>query len=74
MYITCIFWFLSNLSKSARARTFKHLGEFFSAYFFQECQEKCSSAINEVNIDLLYCQKSGIFSQKARARTFAQIT
>ena len=38
---------------------------FFSAYLFQECQEKFSSAINEVNIDLL--SKSLIFSQKARA-------
>ena len=56
----------------ARARTFKPLGvNFFSAYLFQECQEKFSSAINEVNIDLL--SKSRIFSQKARARTFAQI-
>ena len=60
-------------SFSARARTFKPLGlNFFSAYLFQECQEKCLSAINEVKID--YCQKSCIFFTKnARARTFAQI-
>ena len=34
--------------------TFKALEvNFLSAYFFQEYQDKCSSAINEVKIDLL---------------------
>ena len=42
---------------------------FFSAYLFQECQEKCSSAIIEVNIDLL----SFFHKKRARARTFVQI-
>ena len=57
----------------ARARTFKALkGNFLSAYLFQECQDKCSSAINEVKIDLL--SKSRIFFTKsARTRSFAQI-
>ena len=66
----------------ARARTFKPLevnflsaikengGEFLSAYFFQEYQDKCSSAINEVKIDLL--SKKLYFFTKS-ARNFAQI-
>jgi len=38
----------------ARAQTFKALEvNFLSAYFFQEYQDKCSSVINEVKIDLL---------------------
>ena len=36
---------------------------FFSAYLFQECQEKCICAINEVKIDLLIP-----FFTKKRAR------
>ena len=61
------------LSLKNKNKTFKPLYvNFFSAYLFQECQEKCLSAINEVKID--YCQKSCIFFTKnARARTFAQI-
>ena len=43
-----------------------------SANLFQECQEKCSSAINEVNIDLLSI-KSHFFTKKASMCTFAQI-
>ena len=55
----------------ARARTFKALGvNFLSAYFFQEYQNECSSAINEVKIDLL-SKKSYFFTKSAR--TFAQI-
>ena len=38
-----------------------------SAYFFQEYQDKCSSAINEVKIDLL-SKKSYFFTKSARAR------
>ena len=35
-------------------RTFKALEmNFLSAYFFQECQDICSSAVNDVKIDLL---------------------
>ena len=41
-------------------------------YFFQKYQDKCSSAINEVKIDLL-SKKSYFFTKSARARTFAQI-
>ena len=38
----------------ARAQTFKAFEvNFLSAYFFQEYQDKCSSVINEVKIDLL---------------------
>ena len=38
----------------ARTWTFKALEvNFLSAYLFQEYQDKCSSAINEVKIDLL---------------------
>ena len=56
-----------------RARTFKAFQvNFLSAYLFQECQDICSSAINEVNIDLL-SKKSHFFTKSARARTFAQI-
>ena len=54
-------------------KTFKPLDvNFFSTYLFQECQEKCLSAINEVNIDLL-SKKLHFFTKNARARTFAQI-
>ena len=49
-----------------RAWTFKPLEvNFFSAYLFQEYQEK-SSAINEVNIDLL--SKKVAFFHKKRVR------
>ena len=38
----------------ARARTLKaFVVNFLSAYLFQECQDICSSAINEFKIDLL---------------------
>ena len=50
-----------------RARTFKALEvNFLSAYFFQECQDTCSSAINEVKIDLL-SKKSNFLTKSARA-------
>ena len=58
----------------ARARIFKALEvSFLSAYIFQEYQDKCSSAINEVKIDLL--SKKVVFFHKKRAcaRTFTQI-
>jgi len=52
----------------ARARTFKALKvNFLSAYFFQDYQDKCSSAINEVKIDLL-SKKSYFFTKSALAR------
>ena len=55
------------------ARIFKPLEvKFFSAYLFQVCQEKCSSAIIEVNIDLL-SKKSHFLTKSARAHTFVQI-
>ena len=38
-----------------------------SAYISQEYQDKCSSAINEVKIDLL-SKKSYFFTKSARAR------
>ena len=42
------------LSLKNKNKTFKPLDvNVFSAYLFQECQEKCLSAINEVNINLL---------------------
>ena len=51
-----------------RALTFKPLGvNFFSAYLFQDCQEKFSRAINEVNIDLL-SEKSHFFTKSTRAQ------
>ena len=40
---------------------------FFSAYLFQDCQEKCSSAINEVKIDLL-SKKWNFLTKSARSR------
>ena len=63
--IWCIsYYFYSNLDQTyhistqryfllLRARGNLGLVNFLSAYLFQECQDKCSSAINEVNIDLL---------------------
>ena len=38
---------------------------FLTAYLFQECQVKCSSAINDVNIDLL--SKKSYFSLLLRS-------
>ena len=56
-----------------RARTLKALEViFFRAYLYQEYQDKCSSAINDVEIDLL--SKSCIFHKKrVHAHTFAEI-
>ena len=75
MYLMLLlFWLRPNLANKyskifsfiARARTFKALGvNFLSAYFFQEYQDKCSSAINEVKIDLL-SKKSYFFTKRAR--------
>ena len=63
MYLMILlFWLRPNLAHKyskifsfiARARIFKALEvSFLSAYIFQEYQDKCSSAINEVKIDLL---------------------
>ena len=51
-----------------RARIFKALEvSFLSPYIFQEYQDKCSSAINEVIIYLL-SKKSYFFTKSARAR------
>ena len=74
-YVYYMHFLVSKYSKIfsfiARARTFKPLWvNFFSAYLFQECQEKFASAINEVNIALL-SKKSHFFTKSAR--TFAQI-
>ena len=41
---------------------------FLSSYFFQECQDICSSAINEVKIDLL-SKKTYFLTKRARAHT-----
>ena len=55
------------LSLKNKNKTFKPLYvNFFSAYLFQECQEKWLSAINEVNIDLL-SKKLHFFTKNARA-------
>ena len=45
---------------------------FWAHIFFQEYQDKCSSAFNEVNIDLL-SKKSYFYKKHACARTFAYI-
>ena len=51
----------------ARARIFKALEvSFLSAYIFQEYQDKCSSAINEVMIDFL-SKMSYFFRKSTRA-------
>ena len=77
MYLMILlFWLRPNLANIyskifsfiARARIFKALEvSFLSAYIFQEYQDKCSSTINEVKIDLL-SKKSYFFTKSARAR------